>query len=459
MAKPQTTIDRWLAREVPAASLAVFRVLFGLLLCGSTIRFVANGWVEKFFVERTFFFDFWIAPGVRPLEPAGMYTLVLCVALGSLGIALGLFYRVSAAVVFFGFTYVELIDVTNYLNHYYLGSLVCGLLMLLPLHRVWSLDAWRKPELSRETLPALYLWVLRFQFSVVYVYAGLAKLGSDWLIDAQPLTIWLRARQDTFLIGPLLEYSWVPYAFSWGGFVFDLTIVAWLRWSKTRVYAYALVVVFHCTTGALFNIGIFPLMMMVGATLFLSPAWPSTVLPQKLRAWLSRSRSTATSMPKMWGKRLGLWAVPLGLYCCVQLVLPLRHWWYPGNVLWTEEGMRFSWRVMVRAKKGSVQYRVTLPTEQRSFWVEPRRYLSAYQTEEMSGQPDLILQLAHHIGNEYRQRGHEDVEVRVRSRVSLNGRPPAALIDPGRNLLLETDGLLAADWVSPLQTTADYKSR
>ena len=30
--------------------------------------------------------------------------------------------------------------------------------------------------------------------------------------------------------------------------------------------------------------------------------------------------------------------------------MPLRHYAYPGNVSWTEEGHQFSWRMMLRDK-------------------------------------------------------------------------------------------------------------
>ncbi len=70
----------------------------------------------------------------------------------------------------------------------------------------------------------------------------------------------------------------------------------------------------------------------------------------------------------------------------------------------------------------------------------------------MSGQPDLILQLAHHIADDYRARGHADVEVYVEALVSLNGRPPQLMIDPEANLAAIDDGLAPADWILPAPT-------
>jgi hypothetical protein len=66
----------------------------------------------------------------------------------------------------------------------------------------------------------------------------------------------------------------------------------------------------------------------------------------------------------------------------------------------------------------------------------------------MAGQPDLILQLARRIGNDLVAQGHRDVRVRALTRVSLNGRAPAAMIDPTVNLLDVRD-VGARDWVLP----------
>mgnify|MGYP006298408801 FL=1 len=67
----------------------------------------------------------------------------------------------------------------------------------------------------------------------------------------------------------------------------------------------------------------------------------------------------------------------------------------------------------------------------------------------MSGQPDLILQLAHRIGEDFRARGYEQVEVRVDALVSLNGRKPRPMIDPTVDLMGVDDGIGPADWILP----------
>ncbi len=435
-------LQKWLVRPVDGASLAVFRMAFGLLLCIGCIRFLFSGWIAGFYEEPSYFFKYagfdWVQPG--PLW--FMTALYVVLAALALCIALGFHYRLAAFLFFLGFTYAELCDVTNYLNHYYLVSLLALLFCVVPLHRSASLDARRKPWLHGP-MPAWALYLLRFQVALVYIYAGLAKVQPDWLLSAQPLNLWFQARTETPIVGPWLGELSLAYAASWAAAFFDLTIVFWLSWRKTRAVAFVAVLGFHLMTAVFFNIGLFPYLMPVCATLFFSPSWPRRFL----RGWprVIYTPPVALPRPNMFARG----AIVLGMfYCIVQLLLPLRHYAYPGDVLWNEDGMRWSWKVMVREKHGSVTYYVRLPGSQRDVQVPPSRYLNPRQEREMAAQPDLILALAHHIADEYRQRGLE-VEVRAEALVSLNGRPARHLIDPLRNLAVIPASLAPSDWVLP----------
>jgi hypothetical protein len=453
-----------LARPVDIAALAAFRVLFGVLMFAGTVRFLTSGWIPRFYGEQTFFFKYWGFSWV-PVPPLwALYGLFAALAVLALCVALGLFYRVSVALFFAGFLYAQLLDVTNYLNHYYLVVLLGLLLCFLPLHRAWSVDAWRKPALRADALPAWTLYLLRFQVAVVYCFAGLAKFNTDWLLHAQPLNIWLSARTETPILGPLFDELWMAYAFSWAGFLFDSTIVLWLSWKRTRPYAYAVVIFFHLMTDVLFNIGMFPYIMMLSALIFFPADWPRQVaralarVSRTARSMQQRPAPTTTTMPApapAWARKLGF-AVLAG-YAAVQILVPLRHYAYPGDVSWNEEGMRFSWKVMLREKHGSITYYVRIPATGKELQVTPRQYLDARQEREMAGQPDLILQLAHHIADDFRARGLGDVEVRAQAVVSLNGRPAVPMIDSSRDLARISDGLARKDWILPEPDTLPIK--
>ncbi|HJL19967.1 MAG TPA: HTTM domain-containing protein [Sandaracinaceae bacterium LLY-WYZ-13_1] len=441
-------MDRWRARlnrPRDAASLAVFRMLFGLVMAGGVVRYFASGWIDRFYVRPTFHFHYWGFDWVEPLPAPWIHVAFAVLGVASLCIALGLFYRAATVVFAVLFHYVHLLDVTNYLNHYYLVGLLALIFCVLPLHRTWSLDARRKPALRAETLPAWMLYLLRFQVGLVYVFAALAKLGPDWLLHGQPLSIWLHSRTDTPVIGPYLDEPLVALAMSWAGFLYDLTIVGWLSWRRTRPFAYAVVCVFHFFTAVFFNIGIFPVLMTAVATIFFSPSWP-----RRWVAWVAgrAERRPGAAPPARW--RLPGWgAAALGVWALFHLAVPLRAHLYGGNLLWHEQGMRWSWRVMVREKNGAVSYRVRTDGRPRERIVEPRRYLNREQEMEFAGQPDLILQLAHRIRDDLEAEGHRDVEVRADAWVSLNGRPSTRLIDPGVDLASVEDGVAPAGWILP----------
>ena len=438
------------------AALVAFRVALGLLVFVSAVRFLAYGWVDVLFTGPRFHFTYWGFGWVPALPAPWMHAVFALLAVLGLCMAAGLFYRATVGLLFVAFTYVQLVDVTNYLNHYYLVSLLLGLMLFVPAHRAFSVDAWREPALRSDGLPSWCTLLLRFQVGAVYVFAGLAKLTGDWLLHAQPLSIWLSARTSLPLVGPLLDEPWVAYVAAWSGFLFDTTIVAFLLTRKLRPFAYVVVLGFHAATSALFPIGMFPVIMVTGALVFFEASWPRRLF-HGLRARLART-SVATSAagatpvtPTLSAPgRKGQVALGLALtYAVVQVAIPLRTHLYGGNVLWHEQGMRFSWRVMAREKNGSVTFIVRDPASDREWHVAPSQYLTRLQEREMSVQPDLILQLARHIARDFEAQGKGRVQVHVDAQVSLNGRPAELLVDPDVDLAREVDSLAPKRWIRP----------
>lgn len=459
---------RWrdrLLQPRDAGSLAAFRFLLGTILCASSVRFLSNGWVDRFYVQPTFFFKYWGFEWVRVLPEPWMTVLYVAMAVLAAFVAVGFAYRVSIVGLFFMFTYVELIDVTNYLNHYYLVSLLLFLMSFLPLHRTYSIDARIWAGRARQTVPAWMLYLLRFQIGVVYFYAGIAKLQPDWLIHGQPLGIWLAARTEIPGLGALFAWPAMPHIMSWAGFLNDTLVVPFLLWRTTRPYAFATVFVFHLCTHLLFVIGVFPFLMVSGATLFFDADWPRKTA-NRFGQWVSTrrpevglpgSQGSASNAPTMPSAVAGHWSTPVAAlvaaYCVLQVAMPLRANLYPGDVLWHEQGMRYAWRVMAREKNGSVSYRVRWRDADHELRVPPSQYLTSHQEREMAVQPDLILQLAHRIAADFEREGYEDVQVRADVWASLNGRRAARLIDPGVDLAKERDTLALMRWITPRPST------
>ncbi len=457
------SLSQRLLRPIDAAWLAAFRTLFGAVLAVSMARFLAYGWIDRLFVQPSFHFKYYGFGWVEPLSGFGMHALFVLLLLLALAVSAGFVFRLTAPAFALGLIYVQLLDVSTYLNHYYLAALLALLLAASPANRTWSFDSWlarrrgKAPETPNQArVAAAWLWLFRLQIGLVYVFAGLAKAQPDWLVHAQPLRIWLGASTSLPVLGWLLTLPGAATVFSWCGFLFDSTIVLFLLYGRTRPWAYLVVVVFHGLTRLLFPIGMFPAIMILSALVFFSPSWPRARLAQ-LQRWFGRRDRASEASSESGAPHAPLKATLLqraallagGAYCLFQLLFPLRFMAYGGNVLWHEQGMRFSWRVMVRAKGGDTTFVVRELRSGHVFHVSPRSYLTGFQESELSSQPDLVLQLAHHIARDFAERGVGPVSVHAETRVSLNGRRSAPLIDPKLDLLTQRDGLGPTSFVLP----------
>ncbi len=431
-------------RPVSIAPLVTFRITFGLLMFFSLLRFWQRGWITSLYVTPPFHFTYWGFEWVQPLGNPGMHLLFLTLLVASLLIVLGLFYRPAIVVFFMGFTYVELIDVTTYLNHYYFISLVAFLLIWLPANRHYALDThfgWTTP---RHKVPAWTVGILRFQMGLVYVFAGLAKLNSDWLLRAEPLKTWLPAKSHLPLIGPYLYDEWVAYLFSWFGAGYDLLIVFFLMNRKTRPVAYLFVLGFHGATALFFpGIGMFPYVMIVSSLIFFSGEFHTRLLS------FLPGKKIPTSPEVYRYSYPNILTVLVAVYLFFQLLIPLRFMLYPGKLYWTEEGYRFSWRVMLMEKAGAAYFTVKDERGEKSYAVDNQHYLTPLQEKMMSSQPDLILNYAHHLAAVFEEKGLEKPRVYAEVYVTLNGEPSRLYLDSSVNLAAEKRSWLRYSWVLP----------
>ncbi len=459
---------------VDVAPLVLFRVAFGAILLVEVFRFFLSGWIERYYVEPHFFFKYMGFAWVEPLPPAGMYALFAGLGVLAVLILLGAFYRAAAALFFLGFTYVFLIDRANYLNHFYLICLVSFALIWIPANRALSIDAALRPSLRADDAPAWTVWLLRLEIGIPYVFGGLAKLNADWMLRAQPMRLWLAERTDFPLIGRFFDEPWMAYAMSWGGALLDLAVVPLLLCRPTRRLGLVLAVAFHLMNHMLFRIGIFPWFMLAALIVFLPPGslrparWrraaplepepepepepgrgaPRLDARRRLRACESISRGASLGLTADAGvvggpanfpscrtsSSLPSAAIPsrctrepidsqaltlalLALAAAVQLVVPLRHFAYPGDASFTEEGHEFAWHMMLRSKTARVTFHVTDADAGTTVEVRPRDCLTSRQARRAGGKPELIRQLAHHLADEARARGARRVEVRVHALV------------------------------------------
>lgn len=441
-------------RQVPADSIAAFRIGIGLLISFGSIRFLANGWVSTLYLEPTNHLTYSGFGFVRPL-PAPLMYLVFCllVILGGC-IAVGYRHRLATALFVLSFGYTELIEASLYLNHYWFLTAAAVLLFLLPVNHHWSLDALHGRVRPSATIPAVVLWVVRAQIGAVYLFAGIAKLNTDWLLHAQPLQLWFADRTATPIVGILFESPLTAYVASWSAALFDLTIVGWLLWSRSRWLAYVTLVVFHVATGLLFQIGLFPVVMIMATSVFFAADWPNRhgalawpTPPRPLRRSNQNpgyySDSDSDSGPTL----SALTVAAVVLFFLVQLSLPFRHFAYPSNVRWSEEGYYLSWRVMLTDKAGQVEYMVTDPDTERTWEVDPSLVLTDWQQTHAATRPDLIHATAKLIAGHYAELGIRGVEVRAVAIVSMNGRKAMPIVDPSVDLAAEPRSLRPSPWI------------
>ncbi|MDX2133806.1 MAG: HTTM domain-containing protein [Saprospiraceae bacterium] len=438
-----------LFKPVDISSLIFFRIAFGGILLIEVCRYFQLNWIHRYWVAPDFFFTFEGFHWVKPFEGNGMYIFFVLLGIAAFCVMLGLFYRIASVFLFLGFTYIFLLDKTNYLNHFYLISLLGGLMTLMPAHRALSMDAKYNPSLRSDYTPCWAPALLVFQLGVAYFYGGIAKINADWL-HGQPMFLWMAQDTDFPVIGRYFTEPWMVYFFTYSGLLLDLLIVPALLWKKTRVWAFIFITLFHLMNHNLWSIGIFPWFMMAATTVFFEPDWFRRLLnAQPVNKWRFPLRA---DVPAPQFKPSTPLMVFLAIYVPLQLLIPLRHLVIDGNVSWDERGHRFSWHMKLRDKRAKAAFKVVDLDTREEWRIDQKDYLSSRQRLKMSTRPDMILQFAHHLGDQFRQNGVNRVAVYADVQASLNGRPYQQLIRPDVDLMTITRFSAAADWIVPLST-------
>jgi hypothetical protein len=429
---------------VDNAGLVAFRILFGALMvceCGGAL---ATGWVTRALVEPRVRFPMIGFEWVPLPDGPGYYLYYAAMAVLAAMVAVGAFCRASLA----GFTILwagaYVAQTAHYNNHYYLIVLLSGLLWTTPAAADVSLDAHRDPRRRHSTCPRWCYTVFIAQTAILYGYAAYAKLQPDWLAG-RPVELWLETLERIRPVGWIYAQPGLKWVVAWGGLAFDALVVPALLYRRTRPLAVVAAVVFHLFNSLTFRVGVFPYLGLALLVFFIPP--------RRIRALLPSSTATTTPVASAGegspaSRIAGMTA--FATYFALQLVLPLRHHLYPGNVDWHEEGYTMSWRMMLRAKAGRARFIVRDPATGTQWEVDPSSSLSRHQAAKLPVRPDMIWQFAQELKREYAGRGLGDVEVFADVRARLNGRPQAPLVDPRVDLASVQWRFLAFnDWITP----------
>ena len=444
-------MDKFLFKPIDNTGLILFRVVFGLLIAIEAFGSILTGWVRSNLIEPQFTFNFIGFEFLQPLPGYWMYFYFALMGVFGIFVMLGYKYRYSMFTFALMWTAVYLMQKTAYNNHYYLMMLLCWLLAFLPAHRTFSLDANHSPQIRSYRMPFWCLLELILQVWIVYTFAAIAKIYPDWL-DTTVVELFMKGRKNYWLIGEFLQLKWVHYAIAYTGIFFDLLIVPLLLWKRTRLFGFVLSVFFHLFNSIVFQIGIFPYMSIAFALFFFS----SETLQKRFGLTVDKtnvSNTTNAFIPKY----KTLLISSLLIYFIFQLALPLRHWFYKDDVLWTEEGHRLSWRMMLRSKSGVATIWVVDKEKGERERYDHYKLLVNKQQSAFASKPDLLWQLAQYIKKTEAKEGR-DVGVYMDVKVSVNGGEYHPFIDSKIDLAAEKWHVFKhQDWILP--SPVDYHQK
>lgn len=452
----------FLFKKVNIASLIFFRIVFGFLGFAD----VLGSWIGKHFIEKAlnpenFQFKYYGFQWVNTFPDPFLSFIFILTMFAGLGIALGKWYRWSAFVFALGFSYIFFVEKAYYLNHGYLTMLISWLIIFMPLDRNYSMDVIRNPEIRKTTVPYWSLFMLQFLMGVVYFFGGIAKLNSDWL-NGMPLKLWLNYKSDMPILGYFWQQEWVAYAMSYGGLFLDLFVVFFLLIKRTRIWALCFVLFFHLNNLILFLIGIFPFLSVTLTLMYFEPDFPIRawkwiesrfsklkILSVRWNSWfVNETESSLVYAPseRLWIK------ISTSIIILTMILIPLRHHLFEGNVAWTEEGHRYSWRMMLRQKQAYGDFVVKNLNTNTIEKVKPSDYLTKRQTRKLYTHPDMILQFAHFLRDKYETEYKAEVAIFANIRSKLNGRKYQVYVDPNIDLAKEEWHFFKhAAWIVPLE--------
>lgn len=415
-------INRWLFTRIDNSALIIFRVFFGFLIAAEAIGAIFTGWITRTLVEPKFTFNFIGFDFLQPLPGNGMYYYFAIMGILGLLVMIGFKYRWSMIGYTVMWAGVYFMQKSSYNNHYYLLLLLCTLMSTLPAGNYFSVDVKQNPLLKKIYMPRWCVLIIIAQLWIVYTYASVAKLYPDWL-DYTVAKNLMAGKAHYPIVGSILQGHWAHISVTYFGILFDLLIVPLLLWKRTRFVAFCISIFFHLFNSIVFQIGIFPYLSLAFSVFFFSKERIHNIFMKK-KEYYAANELILPSYHKILPPVIALWLV-------IQIALPVRHWFIPGDVLWTEEGHRLSWRMMLRGRYGTTNFYIVdknAPNAQREY-INKNDYLSQKQLRLVSSRPDGIWQFSQHLKHQYAAKG-KDIAVYVDSKVSVNGKKRRQLINP-----------------------------
>lgn len=407
-----------LFKQVPGYQLALLRICFGVILFFQFLDF--KSMTTSFFAAAKMQLTYDFFHFVKPLPMPYLEWLYYVLMGFSVLFTLGMFYRVSAFVLFLGFSYTFLLDQTFYNNHFYLFIIMIFLMMFTQADKYLSVKLTPKPKVLIEpnTVPNWQMLMLQLQLFIMYFYGGIAKLNQEWLFYAQPVKAWLPDMLGTDLYNSLSvdEVTLLAYFISYSGLFIDLLAGFLLLNKRTFPFMALVLFLFHLSNSFLFNIGLFPWFGMVSLVLFVPISYIKKLTQQV------PTESSSTTRPRLVVAMLALWF-------SFQFLFPLRHHVMPGWVFWGERGYKFSWFMKLRTKEPSISIKVNFDNNPQDYYVQINEWLTKKQGRAISYKPLLLAQFAQKLAVELKDEYQHDIRIYGMVYSSLHDHPAQHMID------------------------------
>ena len=433
-------LNNFLFKHIDNSALIVFRIIFGLLCFLESVGAIFTGWITRTLVDPKFTFSFIGFEWLQPLPGNWMYVYYAVMGIFGLLIMLGYKYRMSAIAFTLLWCGVYFMQKASYNNHYYLLILLSAIMVFLPANKYASLDAKYNPSIKSISMSNWCKWVFVLQLFILYSYASIAKMYPDW-IDLTVPKLLMQSKINYPIIGGFLQNDFMPYLVGYGGILFDGLIIPLLLFKPTRKYAFFASIFFHLFNSIVFQVGVFPYLSLAFCLFFFNPETVRNIFLKKKKLYTK----TEITIPKYKSALITV----ASIYFIIQIALPLRHHFIEDDVLWTEEGHRMSWRMMLRSKSSNTTYKIIDNETKKETQLNLKDYLSKKQIRLASSKPDVMWQFAQRLKKEYREKG-QDISVYITAFVSVNGKPHKQLIDPKVDIAnVKWNVFKHNDWILP----------
>jgi hypothetical protein len=433
---------------VSIAGLVWFRVMFGLIMIWEVYRYISKDWISFMYVENPFRFKIYGFDWLPDIPYMYFYNLWVMLGILAFFVMIGLFYRVSIVLFTILFSYIFFIEQANYLNHFYFVCLMSFIMCFLDPHHAFSVDASFFRMKQSRVVPFWQHYILCFQMGIVYFFGGIAKIDPDWLTGV-PLNIWLEKFQSLAYVGQFLRNDITAVFFSIAGLLLDLFIVPVLLMKRTRMYGFVCISMFHVMNAYLFHIGIFPWFSIATTLLYFGPDFPIRFLNWVglVRLDLFKSIPETTSPHKRWV------LTGLFLFCSYNILMPLRHHFYPGDVHWNDRGDLFSWRMKLRTKEGPPAIFTIRDLNTGKTWQEyPDNRIDYFQSKAFPERPEMIIKYVKYLKQSLAQEGHPNVSITVHALVSLNNRYTQLILKKDYDMVNAEDCVFCRpEWINELE--------